>query len=123
MILVFRLIYVCAALCAMAAALLVTSSLFIADRVPQNTNSLGISLVVSAVFVGMGIVLVGVQRHAAAVTAALRDPGGASAGQAPTHLRRLVAYLVAGGVPVCAALVILTYAILARIDQGFAVFG
>jgi hypothetical protein len=38
-------------------------------------------------------------------------------------LRRLVAYLVAGGLLVCAVLGLLTHVILARIDQGFAVFG
>ncbi len=122
MVLVFRLVYACAALLATAAAALVTASLFIADRAPQSTEFLGISLVVSGAFVGVGVVLFGIQRHGAAVAAAVRGRSGEPTGQAATHLGRLVAYLVAGGLLACALLGILTYVILARIDQGFAVF-
>lgn len=58
-------------------------------------------------------------------------PGGTDAGYAKgeamralsAHLKRLVAYLVAGGVLLCAVLGITAYGILSRIDQGFAVFG
>lgn len=121
--LVFRLVYAAAAVLATAAAALVTASLFIADRAPQSTTFLGISLVVSGAFLSVGVVLFGIQRHGVAAAAAVRGRGGESAAQAAMHLRRLGAYLVVGGVLVCAVLGILTYAILARIDQGFAVFG
>jgi hypothetical protein len=39
------------------------------------------------------------------------------------HVDRFVAYLLVAGAFVCALLAVLTYAILARIHQGFAVFG
>jgi hypothetical protein len=56
-----------------AAAALVTASLFIADRAPQSNKFLGISLVVSAVCLGAGLVLFGIQRHVAAIAAAVRS--------------------------------------------------
>jgi hypothetical protein len=122
-VLVLRLIYVGSALLSMAAAALVTASLFIANRAPQSTKFLGISLVVSGVFVGVGVALFGIQRHVAGAAAALHGQGAESAASAAAHLGRLVAYLVAAGVLVCAVLGLMTYIILARIDQGFAVFG
>jgi hypothetical protein len=39
------------------------------------------------------------------------------------HLSRLLAHLLAGGAFLCAVLGAMTYGILARIDQGVAVFG
>jgi hypothetical protein len=118
-----RLIYVASALLALAAAALVTASLFIASRAPQSTRFLGISLVVSGVFLGVGVVLFGIQRHVAALAAAAHGPGGASAPALATHVRRLSAYLLVAGAFVCLLLALLTYGIVERIDQGFAVFG
>lgn len=120
-VLVLRLIYVVSGVLATAAGALVTASLFIAERAPHSTKFLGISLVVSAVFLGVGLVLLGIQRHVAAVAGALRGQGDASA--LATHARQLVGYLLAAGAFVGVVLALLTYAILARIDQGFAVFG
>jgi hypothetical protein len=122
-VLALRLVYVGSALLSMAAAVLVTASLFIASRASQSTKILGISLVVSGVFVGVGVVLFGIQRQVAAAVEALRDPGAGSVGRAAEQLRRLAAYLLAAGAFVGVVLALLNYAILARIDQGFAVFG
>jgi hypothetical protein len=124
-VLVLRLIYVGSALLSIAASALVTASLFIANRAPQSAKFLGISLVVSAVFAGAGVVLFGIQRQVAAIAAAVSSPADASApAPAPgAHVRRLVGYLLAAGVFVGLVLGLLTYAVLARIDQGFAVFG
>jgi hypothetical protein len=123
MVVVLRFVYALGAVLSTAAAALVTASLFIAERAPQSTKILGISLVVSGVFVGVGVVLFGIQRHVAAAAEALRDPGAGSAARAAAQLRRLVAYLLAGGAFVCMVLALLNYAILERIGQGFAVFG
>jgi hypothetical protein len=123
MVTFLRLIYVASALLSMAAGALVTASLFIAERAPQSTKFLGISLVVTAVFVGVGLVLFGVQRHVAAMATAARGQGGEPARELAAHLRRLVAYLLAGGAFVGMVLALLAYTILTRIDQGFAVFG
>jgi hypothetical protein len=48
---------------------------------------------------------------------------GETARELATHVSRLLVYLLAGGALLCAVLGLMTYAILARIDQGFAVFG
>ncbi len=122
-VLALRLVYVGSALLSMAAAVLVTASLLIASRASQSTKILGISLVVSGVFVGVGVVLFGIQRQVAAAAAALRDPGAGSVARAAVHLRRLVAYLLAAGAFVGVVLALLNYAIVERIGQGFAVFG
>lgn len=68
----------------------------------------------------------GVQRHVAAIVAiaadARREEGGAARRLVP-RVHRLVAHLLAGGILLLALLSVATYAILTRIDQGFAVFG
>jgi 4-amino-4-deoxy-L-arabinose transferase-like glycosyltransferase len=121
MVMLFRLVYASAAFLSIVAGTLVTASLFIADRAPQSVRFLVISLVVTAVFLGMGLVLFGIQRHFAAIAAAV--PGHESARELARHMAPLVVYLLAGGAFVCVVLGSLTYAILERIDQGFAVFG
>jgi hypothetical protein len=122
MILLFRLIYACAAFLSIAVAVLIVASLFIADRTPRSMEFLGVSLVVGAVFGGIGVLLVGIRRHVTAI-ATLKTGHDATASRLATHVSRLLAYLIAGGALLCAVLGLLTYAMLERIGQGFAVFG
>jgi hypothetical protein len=119
----FRLLYLCAALLASAAGALVIASRFVADRAPQGTEFLGVHLAVGAVFLGVGALLFGIQRHVAGIAALARGQDGEPARELATHVHRLLVYLLAGGALLCAVLGLMTYAILARIDQGFAVFG
>ena len=119
----FRLLYLCAALLASAAGALVIASCFIADRAPQGTEFLGIHLAVGAVFLGVGVLLFGVQRHVAGIAALARGQDGEPARELATHVQRLLVYLLAGGAFLCAVLGLMTYAIVERIGQGFAVFG
>jgi hypothetical protein len=123
MVVAFRLLYFGAALLAGAAGALVIASRFIADRAPQGTEFLGIHLAVGAVFLGVGVLLWGVQRHLAGIAALARGHDGEPARELVTHVSRLLAYLVAGGVLLCAVLGAMTYGIVERIGQGFAVFG
>ena len=123
MLFAFRVVYACASFLSIAAAALVTASFFTARHAPQSTRFLVISLVVSAVFLGAGLVLFGIQRHVAAIVAAQRGNDGDSLPESSMHIGRLVAYLLAGGAFVCALLGSLTFAILERIGQGSAVFG
>lgn len=117
-----RTVYAAAACLSMAAAALVVASRFIADRAPQSTEFLGISLVVGFIFMGIGVLLLGIGRHVTAVARLSRDRRFADHHLA-THVNRLMALLLAAGAIVTGVLALLTYAILARIDQGFAVFG
>ena len=67
MVVVFRLVYLCAALLASAAGVLVVASFFIPDRAPRSTEFLGIHLAVGAVFLGVGVLLFGIRRHVAGI--------------------------------------------------------
>jgi hypothetical protein len=123
MVLIFRVVYACAAFLSIASGALVTASFFIAGHAPQSTKFLVISLVVSVVFLGAGLVLFGIQRHVAAIVTTHRGHDDDSPRDLPMHINRLVAYLLAGGAFVCVLLGSLTYAITERIGQGSAVFG
>jgi len=123
MVVAFRLLYLCAALLASAAGALVIASRFIADRAPQGTEFLGIHLAVGAVFLGVGVLLLGIQRLAAGIAALARGHDGEQGRELATDVHRLLVYLLAGGAFLCAVLGLMTYAILARIGQRFAVFG
>lgn len=124
MVVVFRLAYLCAALLAIAVGVLVIASRFIPDRAPQGTEFLGIHLAVSAIFLGVGVLLFGIRRHVAGIAAlAARGLDAGTAQALAPHLNRLLAYLLAGGAFLCAVLGAMTYGVLERIDQGFAVFG
>jgi uncharacterized membrane protein HdeD (DUF308 family) len=96
MVVVFRVVYVCAAFLSIAAGALVMASFFIAKHAPQNDRVLVISLVVSVVFLGAGLVLFGIQRHVAAIVAARRDRDGDSLRNLSMHIDPLVANLLAG---------------------------
>ena len=123
MIAVFRLLYLCAALLSGAASALVIISLYIQDRAPQSTAMLGIHLAVSAIFLGVSVLLLGIQRHVAGIATLAYRHDADTAQALAAHLNRLLAYLLAGGAFLCAVLGMMTYGILTRIDQGFAVFG
>jgi hypothetical protein len=119
----FRLIYFCVIILSFGAGALVTASLFIADRAPQSGTFLGISLVVTGFFLVLGILLYGIQHHAAAIALlSLRRKEGTD-GSLRHEVDRLLAYLIVGGFILGAILSLANFVILARIDQGFAVFG
>jgi hypothetical protein len=103
---------------------LVIASFFMPDRAPQGTEFLGIHLAVGAVFLGVGVLLLGIQRHVAGIAALAAHGHAAETEQElAAHINRLLAYLFAGGAFLCAVLGAMTYGILERIDQGFSVFG
>jgi hypothetical protein len=123
MVVVFRVLYLFAALLSSAAGVLVIASFFIADRAPQSTEFLGIHLVVGAVFLGMSVLILGIQRQVAGIAALAYGRDDETAQALTAHISRLLAYLLAGGAFLCAVLGAVTYGILERIGQGFAVFG
>ena len=123
MVFLFRLLYIGAAFLSIAAGGLVIASLFIAARAPQSIAFLGISLAVGAAFLSVGALLTGIQRQVAGIATVARRHDDPTARELAPHLNRLLAYLLAGGAFACAVLGVMAYAILARIEQGFAVFG
>jgi hypothetical protein len=119
----FRVVFLLAACLFIAAAGLVTVSLLIAERASQSSTFLAISIAVSTVFLASGLLMLGIQFRIAAI-AKLDSDNIASGGNYLTHhLHVLVVYLILGGMALCSTMLIAVYAILARIYQGFAVFG
>ena len=123
MISAFRALFFGSTLLCTAAGLLVIASVFIQDRAPHSATMLGVSLVVSGVFLGAGVLLHGIQSHVAGIAKLARANDGNNAGDIERHVARLLIILILGGTALFVFLGVLTYAILARIDQGFAVFG
>lgn len=123
MVAVFRLVYACAALLSMAEGALVVASFFIADRGPHGSGILGVHLAVGAVFLGLGVLLLGIRRHVAGIAAIGRGRADEAAGELAIHVHRLLVHLLAGGAFLGLVLCLTTYAILERIGQGSAVFG
>jgi hypothetical protein len=80
-------------------------------------------LVVGVVFLAVGVLLFGIQQQVGRIAALAHGDEGETMRELAAQLSRLLRYLVAGGVLLCAILGALTLGILARIDQGFAVFG
>lgn len=119
----FRAIYLVGAALCLLAGTLVTASLFIADRAPQSSTFLGISIAMSAIFLAISLLLLAIQRQAAALTRGLSQIEDEGTVSLRRNAGRLLICLALGGGLLDMFLAVLTYAILARIDQGFAVFG
>jgi hypothetical protein len=122
MLFIFRLIYAGAALLAIAVASLIVASLFMAERASRSMEFLDISLVVGAVFIGVGVLLIGIRRHVVAIATLANGQDGTDPRLA-AHINRLLAHLLAAGASLVVVLGLLTYGIVERINQGFAVFG
>jgi len=123
MLAAFRLIYLCTAALFVAAAALVTASVFIAERAPTSREFLGISVAVSAIFLLAGVALAGIRNRVTRIVRIASVTDGETGAGLRRQVTGLLVYLVAGGGLMCAVMAMLTYAILARIEQGFAVFG
>ncbi len=123
MLTLFRTVFFCAITLSFSAGALIAASFFIADRAPQSDWYIGVHLVVTGVFLSLGVLLFGIQRHVSEIARNALYTEDTAAGKLRHHVKRLLVYLLVGGTVLGAILGLLTYAILARIDQGFAVFG
>ena len=123
LIVAFRIIFALATALCLAAGLLVTASLFIADRALQSGQFPLVSLIASAAFFALAFVVAGIRAQALQIgrlTALRSDETRADLGR---RVGRLILYLLVGGLGLTLILALLTGGILARIDQGVAVFG
>jgi hypothetical protein len=121
--LAFGFLFIVAAALSVAASLLVTASLFIADRSPTSTEFLGIHLLVSGAFLVLGVLLGGILLQIAGIVRIEADLDSRSTERLRKRVSRLLVFLVIAGAGLLCLLGIINYAILARIDEGFAVFG
>ena len=115
--------YFTAAGLSLFASLMVTASMFMAERAPHSVRFWIITLVVSLFFALVGLLLVGIGRHLPAIgllaQSATNDTGILLQGR----YRRLAFHMLIGGLILWSLLLLIAYAILSRIDEGFAVFG
>jgi hypothetical protein len=101
-------------------AALITASLFITDRAPVSRQAFLVSLMVSVLFLALAWLSAGIRRQMTRLgyigevvaDTAFRAPFGS-----------LVGHLLVAATLFALFMALLTYAILARIDQNFAVFG
>ncbi len=121
LLIVFRVTYWLAIALLFVAAFLVTASFFIADRLPSSPSFCSIGVVVSSILVAIGLLVLGIQRRAAAIAQLLPERKNATG--LTIHLRFLLIYLTIGGFALCIVLVVIVSAVVSRIAEGFAVFG
>jgi hypothetical protein len=118
-----RIIFYTASAVSIFAALMTTASMFIADRTPQGYQYWIVTIVVSLTFVVVGLLLHGIARHASEIGLIARSTDDKHGIGLRKSWGRLAIYLSLGGLMSLAVLLVVAYAIVARINQGFAVFG
>lgn len=119
----FKVLFAVAAALSVASGLLVAASLFIAERRPVSGTFLAIHLTVGAAFLLLALLVGGTLVQVVAIARIADDPNSAPDGALRSSVISLLTLLVVSALAMCGILAIITYAILARIDQGFAVFG
>ena len=118
-----RLTYFSASGVSLFAGLMVMASMLIAERAPQSARFWIITIVVSVSFAGAGLLLLAIGRHLVAIGVLVESKTNDGDTVLERRWRRLAGHMLAGGLVVLCLLLLVTYAILARIDEGFAVFG
>jgi hypothetical protein len=111
------------ALVALLDAGLIFASLLIADRAPVSAQAWTVSLVVIAIFLLIAALCGGIGRQAGRLGALAPAVEGAAAARLRGALAALAGLLLGAALTFGAGLLLVGYGILARIDQGFAVFG
>jgi hypothetical protein len=120
---VFGFLFATAAALSIASGLLVAASFFIADRSPQGTWFVVLHMTIGAMFVAIGALLVGIAWQVTGISAIVSRLETPDADALRRRVFRLLAFLIPSGLGMCSLLALATYAILSRIDEGFAVFG
>jgi hypothetical protein len=111
------------ALVALLDAGLIFASLLIADRAPVSAQAWTVSVVVIAIFGLIAALCGGIARQAGRLGAAASAVEGAGAARLRGALAGLARLLLVAALAFGAVLLLVGHAILARIDEGFAVFG
>jgi hypothetical protein len=123
MMTMLRVTYLAAAALSLFAASMVTASMFIAERAPQSTRFWIITIVVSLFFASIGLMLLNIGRHLPAIGVLARSMTSDDGVQLMSRWRRLAVHMLLGGLVIVFVLLLVSSAILSRIDEGFAVFG
>jgi hypothetical protein len=121
--LLFGLVFWAGAALSLLAGTLVVASLFIVDRSPASTISLHVHLAVGGVFLALSLALFGIRAQLVSLANMIAAGDPPASRRLEQRFFRLLLLLGGAGTGLCGILAILAYAILARIDEGFAVFG
>ena len=117
-----RATYFSAAALSLFAAAMVTVSMLIPERAPQSARFWLITIGVGLFFAVVGLVLLGIGRHLPAIGVLARSTTNEGA-LLRSRWRRLAVHMLLGGLLLLPVLLLIAWAILARIDEGFALFG
>lgn len=123
MLLALRMVLIGIAALALLDAALVTASLFMTDRAPVSAPYFRISYAVSGFFLMLAGLAFGIQRQMGRVSASGAGLRGQEREAFDRALAPLVSLLLLASLLFGLLLALASYAILARIDQDFAVFG
>jgi hypothetical protein len=123
LIVTFVVLFTLAAALSGSAGLLVTASLFIADRQPETYEYLWVHLFVSIFFLALGFLLYGIRVQFSGLARIAAEASDETSAKLKIRISRMLILFAIAGAWLCGMLAMITYAILARIDEGFAVFG
>jgi hypothetical protein len=118
-----RVIYFSAAALSLFASSMVAVSMLIPERVPQSAQFWTITIGVCIYLALIGFVLLGVGRHLPAIGFLAQSLSRDDSARLRYRWRRLAVPMLLGGILLVPALLLIAWAILARIDEGFALFG
>ncbi len=118
----FSAITLVAAALAFSVAVLIVASFFLAER-PAPSGFLVHHLVVAALFLILGCLMGGITYHATGVARAVVTVADLTDGHLARHLSRMTVLLMASGAGLLGILGLILFAVLSRINEGYAVFG
>jgi hypothetical protein len=123
MIKLLRVTYYSAAALSLFAASAVTVSMLIPERAPHSAQFWIITTAVGLYFAAIGVALLGIGRHLPAIGILAKAMTNDEGAELRTRWRRLAIHMLLGGLLLVPVLLLITWAILARIGEGFALFG
>ena len=123
MLVAFRIVLWLAAASFFIPAGLLTASLFMADLGPQSAAFTGVSVAVSVLFLAAGLLILGIQFRTVAIAKLRIEEDGPANAHLDRHLSFLAAYLMISAAALCVIMTTVIFAILVRLNEGYAVFG
>lgn len=123
MINMLRVTYFAAAALGLFAASIVTVSILIPERAPNSSQFWIVTIGVGLFLAVVGLVLLGIGRHLPAIGVLAQSITNDDSAQLKSRWRRLAVHMLLGGLLLVPVLLLIAWGILARIVEGFALFG
>ncbi len=123
MLTLLRITYFSASALSLFAASMVAVSMLMPNRAPHSVQFWIITIGFGLFLAAIGLALLGVGRHLPAIGLLAQSMTNDAGARLRSRWRRLAAHMLLGGLMLVPVLLLIAWAILARIDQGFALFG